>query len=153
MMKKLIVLIPLICSSFYSIAQSFTLEHDHSTIQVTNMDTSVEFYKNILNLKELETPWPDFKLIRFFETGKNQQLHIAQADIEKYGNIKVNKVLHLAFTVKNFDEYVTFLHEKGIKYSNFAGESNKIQSRPDRVRQLYFQDPDGYWIEINDANH
>ena len=22
--------------------------------------------------------------------------------------------------------------------------------RPDGVHQLYFQDPDGYWIEVND---
>jgi len=152
-MKKLILLLTLIFSSFYSNAQSFELKHDHSTIQVENIDISVEFYKDILNLKELDTPWPEYKLIRFFETGKNQQLHIAEAQVDKYGDIKVNKVLHLAFAVKDFDGYLEYLNQKGIEYSNFAGESKKTQSRPDGVRQIYFQDPDGYWIEINDANH
>jgi len=152
-MKNLILLLILIFSSYYSNAQSFKLEHDHSTIQVENIDISVEFYKDILNLNELDTPWPEYKLIRFFETGKNQQLHIAQAQVDMYGDIKVNKVLHLAFAVKDFDGYLDYLNKKGIKYSNFAGESKKTQSRPDGVRQIYFQDPDGYWIEINDANH
>ncbi|MEM5567016.1 VOC family protein [Psychroserpens sp. AS72] len=152
-MKKLILMFTLIFSSFYSIAQTFELQHDHSTIQVDNIDISAEFYNDILNLKELETPWPEYKLIRFFETGKNQQLHIAQAQVDQYGDVKVNKVLHLAFTVNDFDGYLEYLNEKGIEYSNFTGESKIIQSRPDGVRQIYFQDPDGYWIEINDANH
>ncbi|WP_026449953.1 VOC family protein [Aequorivita capsosiphonis] len=152
-MKSLILFLTLSLSSIYANTQSFGLEHDHSTIQVENIDISAEFYKDILNLKELETPWPEYKLIRFFETGKNQQLHIAQAQIDKYGDIKVNKVLHLAFAVKHFNDYLKYLNEKGITYSNFSGKSNIIQLRTDGVRQIYFQDPDGYWIEINDANH
>jgi catechol 2,3-dioxygenase-like lactoylglutathione lyase family enzyme len=152
-MKNLILILTLVFSSFYSNAQSFSLEHDHSTIQVENIDKSVEFYKNILKLKETETPWPEFKMIRFFETGKNQQLHIAQANVDDYGDVKVNKVLHLAFAVNNFEEFLKYLKEKGVNYSNFNEESNKVQTRPDGVRQIYFQDPDGYWIEVNDAKH
>jgi len=98
----------------------------------------------------LSTPWPENLLIRFFEIGNNQQLHIAQVD---YGDIKLNKVLHLAFTVKDFDGYLKFLNDNDILYSNFGGEQKKIQVRPDGVHQIYFQDPDGYWIEINDAKH
>ncbi|NGX84315.1 VOC family protein [Aequorivita sp. KMM 9714] len=152
-MKRLILLLALTFSSLNASAQSFELKHDHSTIQVENIDISAKFYKNILNLRELDTPWPEYKLIRFFDTGTNQQLHIAQAQVDKYGDIKINKVLHLAFAVNNFDGFLEHLKEKGIEYSNFAGESEKIQSRPDGIRQIYFQDPDGYWIEINDAKH
>jgi len=25
-----------------------------------------------------------------------------------------------------------------------------VQLRPDGIQQIYFQDPDGYWIEVND---
>ena len=92
-------------------------------------------------------------MIRFFETGNNQQLHIGQVNVDDYGDVKVNKVLHIAFAVNDFDGYLIYLNEKGINYSNFAGESKKAQTRPDGVRQIYFQDPDGYWIEINDAKH
>lgn len=150
-MKNLILILALTFCSFYSIAQSFKLVHDHSTIQVENIDRSVEFYKDILNLKEIDTPWPENTIIRFLETGKNQQLHIAK--VPDFGDIKTNKVLHIAFAIQDFDAYLNFLNERGIKYSNFAGESKKTQLRPDGVRQIYFQDPDGYWIEINDAEH
>ena len=150
-MKNLIYILTLVFSSFYSKAQSFSIEHDHSTIQVENIDKSMAFYKGILKLKEIATPWPDKKTIRFLEIGINQQLHIAQVD--NYGDVKVNKVLHHAFAIKDFDSYLKCLDEKNINYSNFSGESKKIQTRPDGVRQIYFQDPDGYWIEINDANH
>jgi len=36
-----------------------------------------------------------------------------------------------------------------VKYRNFAGDS-KVTMRPDGVRQIYLQDPDGYWIEVNE---
>ena len=57
---------------------------------------------------------------------------------------KINKVLHLAFGTKDFEGYLKYLNEQGIKYFNFNEEQNKIQIRPDGVRQIYFQDPDRY---------
>ena len=150
-MKSVLLIISIFIHPLNSIGQSFELVHDHSTIQVENIVKSVDFYKNILKLSELYTPWPENPMIRFFEYGNNQQLHIAQVD--DYGAIKINKVLHLAFSTGNFDGYLKFLDDQGIKYFNFKEEHNKIQIRPDGVRQIYFKDPDGYWIEINDAAH
>ena len=37
-----------------------------------------------------------------------------------------------------------------VRYVNFKGEERKMTTRPDGVKQVYFQDPDGYWIEVND---
>jgi catechol 2,3-dioxygenase-like lactoylglutathione lyase family enzyme len=150
-MKNLLLILTLVFVSSFVSAQSFSLEHDHSTIQVENIDKSVEYYKDILQLKEVNTPWPDNKMIRFFEIGNNNHLHIAQVD--EYGSVKINKVLHLAFAVKDFDGFIKYLNDKGVNFSNFAGESHKIQKRKDGVRQIYIIDPDGYWIEINDAKH
>jgi lactoylglutathione lyase len=59
----------------------------------------------------------------------------------------------MAFTVQEFDAYLRFLTEKGIEYGNFSGDSKEPQIRPDSVKQIYLQDPDGYWIEINDRKH
>jgi catechol 2,3-dioxygenase-like lactoylglutathione lyase family enzyme len=131
-------------------AQSFNLEFDHKTIFVKNIEKSSEFYKNILQLKELETPWGFIEWGRFFKIGNHQQLHVALID---QGEVKPDKWLHLAFAVNDFDGYLKFLNDKNIKYGNFAGDNNEIQIRPDSVRQIYFQDPDGYWIEVNDAKH
>lgn len=152
-MKKFLLIFTLVFSTFLSKAQSFILTHDHSTIQVKDIDKSVKFYKEILHLKEIPTPWPENKMIRFFETGKNLQLHIGQVDVEEYGEVKVNKVLHIAFAINDFDGYLSFLDKQGIDYMSFAEEHKKVQTRPDGVRQIYFKDPDGYWIEINDAKH
>ena len=34
---------------------------------------------------------------------------------------------------------------------NMKGDSKSPTVRPDGVSQIYFQDPDGYWLEVNDA--
>ena len=149
-MKNLLFIIALFLGSFNSMAQSYNLEFDHTTILVKNIETSAEFYKNILQLKELETPWGFIEWGRFFEIGNHQQIHIAQVDS---GEVKPNKWLHIAFAVNDFDGYLKFLDDKNIEYGNFAGDSKEFQTRPDNVRQIYFQDPDGYWIEVNDAEH
>ena len=39
-----------------------------------------------------------------------------------------------------------------IEYSDFPGNLNKINIRPDGITQVFFQDPDGYWIEVNSIN-
>jgi hypothetical protein len=35
-------------------------------------------------------------------------------------------------------------------FEDVAGNKNKITTRVDGVHQIWLQDPDGYWIEIND---
>ena len=149
-MKNLLFIIALFLGSFNSMAQSYNLEFDHTTILVKNIETSAEFYKNILQLKELETPWGFIEWGRFFEIGNHQQIHIALVD---HGEVKPNKWLHIAFAVNDFDGYLKYLDENNIDYGNFKEESKEFQIRPDSVRQIYFQDPDGYWIEVNDAKH
>jgi len=52
-------------------------------------------------------------------------------------------------TVSGFDNFIKSLEAKKIKYFNWEGESHKIKIRADGVKQIYFQDPDGYWIEVN----
>lgn len=37
----------------------------------------------------------------------------------------------------------------GVKVRSRAGEG-KVTLRSDGEHQIYFQDPDGYWIEVND---
>jgi lactoylglutathione lyase len=37
-----------------------------------------------------------------------------------------------------------------VRYVNLKGEERKMTTRLDGVKQVYFQDPDGYWIEVND---
>ena len=148
-MKKFILLLALVFSSLCFNAQSFTLTPNHLSIKVKDKDISGEFYRNILQLREVPTPWGDHTPLPavFFDLGNNQELHITQ-----YAEpIKLHKFIHFAFSVADFDGYLEFLDKKGIEYGDFSGKNKKFQIRIDGVKQIYFQDPDGYWIEVNDA--
>lgn len=131
-------------------SQKFDLKHDHTNILVSNLQLSGDFYKDILQLKELETPWGVNPVVRFFSIGNGQQIHLAK--VEK-SLIAINKVTHLAFNVTAFDNYLDFLNKNEISYSDFSGNISSIQLRPDGVRQIYLHDTDGNWIEINDARY
>ncbi len=41
------------------------------------------------------------------------------------------------------------LEKENIIYSDWPGTPNKINLRPDGIKQVFFQDHNGYWIEIN----
>ena len=47
--------------------------------------------------------------------------------------------------------FIEAISAAGIAYENWPGTSDTTNVRPDGVTQIYFQDPDGYWIEVNDA--
>ncbi|HZV69551.1 MAG TPA: hypothetical protein VFG10_08405 [Saprospiraceae bacterium] len=36
-----------------------------------------------------------------------------------------------------------------ITYSDWPGVKHKVNIRADGIKQIFFQDPDGYWIEVN----
>jgi catechol 2,3-dioxygenase-like lactoylglutathione lyase family enzyme len=68
------------------------------------------------------------------------------------GDIKINKAVHIALSTANFDAFVQKLTTMNIEFSDFPGNLNKINLRPDGIEQVFFQDPDGYWIEVNSIN-
>jgi lactoylglutathione lyase len=149
-MKPLVLLTAFAFATNPAAAQEvFDLRFDHSTLLVTDLAKSAEFFENILHLEALATPWGPTAPIRFYSLGGGRQLHVGLA----VRAIVPDKNAHLAFAVHNFDEYLRFLTEQGVAYEDFPGTSSSPQVRPDQVRQIYLQDPDGNWIEINDAAH
>lgn len=149
-MKRLALLLLLVTAPTPALAQgTFDLQFDHSTLLVSDLARSAEFYENILRLETLETPWGPAAPIRFYSLGGMRQLHVGTTDEA----IVPDKNVHLAFAILNFDAYLRFLTERGVTYTNFPGTSNAPQVRPDGIRQIYLQDPDGNWIEINDTAH
>jgi hypothetical protein len=42
------------------------------------------------------------------------------------------------------------LEASNVPFENWPGEAGTTNSRPDGIKQIYLQDPDGYWIEVND---
>lgn len=58
---------------------------------------------------------------------------------------------HFAFRVSNLADELRILDQDHVAWSNSDGVPHKITTRVDGVLQAYFQDPDGYWIEVNQA--
>ena len=122
------------------------LSFDHTTIYVVDLEKSGAFYEKVLGLKKIEEPFHDQKHI-WFKISDHGQLHVVKGSA---AIIPHDINIHLCFKVKSLDKYMKHLDDAKVDYGNWKHDSKSPQLRPDGVRQIYFQDPDGYWIEVND---
>ncbi|MFI1745336.1 VOC family protein [Thalassobellus sediminis] len=147
-MKKIVLLIFII--QFYSptsaqINSDFSINFNHVALSVKNLDQSAEFYTNTLNLKEITNKTKKASR-RWFSLGEGKELHL----ISDYkGEVTVTKAVHMALTTSNFDAFIKKLQSMQIKYYDWPGNLDVISIRADGIRQVFFQDPNGYWIEVN----
>jgi len=121
-------------------------EMDHITVFVRDLPKSVEFYEKVMELEKIPEPFKDGRHI-WFRIGAHEQLHVVGGATEAAPH-EID--VHLAFRVASLPDFMKHLDQMQVKYRNFKGDG-KIAPRPDGVRQIYFQDPDGYWIEVNDG--
>jgi catechol 2,3-dioxygenase-like lactoylglutathione lyase family enzyme len=147
-MKKLILLLISIQISNLTIGQNksdFSVIFNHVALSVKDLDQSAEFYMNTLNLKEI-TNKTKKESRRWLSLGEGKELHLI-SDYE--GDIHVTKAVHMALTTSNFDAFLKKLKSMKINYSDWPGNPNIVSIRADGIRQVFFQDPNGYWIEVN----
>ncbi|OAD45309.1 VOC family protein [Polaribacter atrinae] len=122
-----------------------TFLFNHIALSVKDVDESIAFYQKVLHLKEIENTSSNSKT-RWLSLGESKQLHIIpRPDFE----VKTNKAVHFALTTSDIDSFVSYLKELKIEYSDWLGTANKDYIRKDGIKQVYFQDPNGYWIEVN----
>jgi len=124
---------------------SFNLTLNHLALSVKDLNRSAEFYGNVLKFSEI-TNRSKLEGVRWFSVGEGKELHLISFVKE---NVTLNKAIHVAFTTPDFDAFVLMLEERKIAYSDWPGAANKVNIRADGMKQVFFQDPDGYWIEIN----
>lgn len=98
-----------------------------------------------MTLEPISEPFHDQKH-SWFSLGPHNQLHVVQGAQTKIAH-DIN--IHLAFSVDNLPAFMEHLKKMNIPFGDWAGHSEKIVKRPDGVEQIYLQDPDGYWIEVN----
>ena len=124
-----------------------TFSLDHIAISVTRVEASVRFYQKVFQFEEIENTASNSKT-RWLSLGGGRQLHlIPRPDAE----IKTNKAVHFALSTDAVDLFVAHLNTLNVEYTNWLGTANKSYVRKDGIRQVYFQDPDGYWVEVNDS--
>ncbi|WP_209403150.1 VOC family protein [Pseudozobellia sp. WGM2] len=130
-------------------SQSFDFKIDHFALVVDDSEVSADFYANILRLEE--TPHPDKAPgFRWFIVSGSSQIHLIE---KEFAPFEKNKSMHLCLSTQDLDGMILHLENNDIAYSDWPGKENAVTLRSDGVRQIYLQDPDGYWIEINTAEH
>ena len=150
-MKKISVLLVSITFYYLLNAQdkpSMAFTYNHNALSVKDVNRSAEFYSNVLQLTEIVNR-TQVAGIRWFSLGEGKELHLISIIKEP---VAINKAVHFALNTNNMDAVVKRLTEKKIPYSDWAGKPNNVTIRADGVKQIFVQDPDGYWIEINDVN-
>jgi lactoylglutathione lyase len=153
-MKKLFYAIGLVIlmgplTSAYSQTSSNdapVLTLNHIAIYVFDLKKSTVFYESVLQLKQIPEPFHDGRHT-WFTLGAAGSLHLIQG---APANISRDKNDHLCFSVKSIDKFIANLDTHKIEYTNWPGTEKAPTVRVDGVKQVYFVDPDGHWIEIND---
>ena len=132
-----------------AISDKYNLTLQHTTVVVSDFNKSKEFYCGILGLKQKPADWLPEKQM-FISLGNNLELHVGEVPGVEISPSNFN---HFAISTNDLDGYLSHLNNEGIQHSSLGGENKDyIHKRADGVRQTFIQDPDGYWIEINDAN-
>jgi catechol 2,3-dioxygenase-like lactoylglutathione lyase family enzyme len=113
---------------------------NHLALQVKDIPASRDFYRDVVGMKPVEVP-DTLKAIRaWFDAGDGQMIHLLAGRTTPVVNDKNGG--HFALFVVSIAGAEKFLTEKKITFHK--------QVRFDGVTQIYFADPDGYLIELNE---
>jgi lactoylglutathione lyase len=121
----------------------------HISLYVRDVNASAAFYADVLGLHEIPNRVAASH-IRWFTIDGFRTVHLIGGDPEAERPRPFST--HLALATSQFEAALARLDQHGVTYVSLARKPGDVTTRPDGVRQIYFQDPDGHWIEINDAN-
>ena len=123
-----------------------TIAVDHVALHVADLDASVAFYSGVFGLQEIPAA---AKGRRWMSLGRGVALHLLGGRSEP---VVDDRSVHFALTSDNLEPILQRLKDRGIAWSDFGGTQATVSTgRSDGVRQIFLRDPDGYWIEVNDA--
>ncbi|WP_404336084.1 VOC family protein [Sphingomonas sp. MMS12-HWE2-04] len=121
---------------------------DHVAIWVVDQRKSIDFYRAMFGLHEIPAPFPAGGP-RWMQLANGVELHIQPG---RDAAVMQPRRVHMAIAVASLDPILAQLKARGQGWSDIAGTPGAIQTmRTDGIRQIFLQDPDGYWIEVNDA--
>ena len=125
-------------------SSGFTL--DHVSLHVADEAASIRFYTEVLGLREIPPAYPNR---HWFALAGGSALHIGGG---RTAPVTGDDAVHFALACGDLDGVMARLHAYGITWYGSDDKPGGVSTaRTDGVRQIYFRDPDGYWIEVNDA--
>lgn len=119
---------------------------NHIALSVASLEKSYPFYHDVIGLDSIPEPFHDGRHV-WLSISEHAHLHLIQ---NPPPIVAPSKNTHLCFSVPNVMAFVKNLQAKKIAYEDWPGKAQSITTRADGIHQVYLQDPDGYWIEIND---
>jgi catechol 2,3-dioxygenase-like lactoylglutathione lyase family enzyme len=126
-------------------SSGFGFTFNHVALSVADVDRSADFYREVFGLAEIVNR-TEIEGIRWFSLGEGKELHLISIEHEP---VTLKKDVHFALTTPEFESFVAGLRNTGVAFGDFGGNIGEITIRADGARQIYLQDPDGYWIEVN----
>ena len=148
-MKYRLILFAIVAITQSAMAQKKTPVINHIALYVVDLQKSATFYRDIIGLDTIPEPFRDGKHA-WFSMSKHSHVHVISGAKAATVHDKNN---HLCFSVPSMDEFIARLKKSNIQFENWAGDKGAIQTRVDGIKQIWFKDPDGYWIEINNDYH
>ena len=148
-MKKLVLIFSICLMAGSSCVAQTKPRINHIALSVHDLKRSTQFYQNILGLDTIPEPFHDGRHT-WFSIGDFSHLHLIQ---NEGPIITPSKNTHLCFSVSSVTAFSEKAKNAGIVFEDWAGTKGAITTRVDKVKQLYLQDPDGYWVEINDDKY
>jgi lactoylglutathione lyase len=138
--------LPQLCNA-QSAANANQPVFNHAALCAKNLKKTADFYRKVIQLKEIHHPFNDTVHV-WLKIGEGLALHIIQGECPT----TVHDIgIHLCFSVPDLNAFIKHLDEMNVTYGNWTGQPKKIQLRTDGVKQIYLQDPDGFWVEVNDS--
>ena len=115
----------------------------HTRMRVSDMDQTIQFYRDVLGLEVLEQKVsPRGSHLAFLKVPNSEEL-IELCSFPASGPVKVQEdLVHLAFQVDNLDETVAQLAEKQIKITDGPTKTSSGS------RFIFIDAPDGYEVEL-----
>jgi len=124
------------------------LRLDHIAIHVRDIDASARFYGEVLGLEEVADPMGPGPF-RWFALAPGIALHLVGGNAQPLPADEIKS--HIALSAADFDATLARLEAANVPFGAMPGRPGRVTTRADGVRQCFVRDPDGHFVEINDA--
>lgn len=122
---------------------------NHLAIYVVDIEKTRAFYNDMFQLDTIPEPFHDGRHI-WYSIAPGVAMHVIQG-ADKPKEYFLNN--HMCFSVASVDSFVQKLRARNQPFRDSKGVLNQVTTRIDGVKQIWVNDPDGYFIEINDAKN